>query len=90
MNTELIIHFHYTLHSSLPLGIFSNDHMPYEHVKIEKGLDVPTLAEMTKKAIEILSRGPKGYFLLVSLSSVHSITICTTITLCKIRSMHIS
>lgn len=41
--------------------------MPYEHEKRDKHLDIPTLAEMTKKAIEVLSKGEEGYFLLVSL-----------------------
>lgn len=47
------------------LGIYSNGHVPYEHEKREKNLDIPTLAEMTKKAIEILREGENGYFLLV-------------------------
>lgn len=47
------------------LGIFANGHLPYEYEKIEKNLDVPTLAEMTKAALEILERGSEGYFLLV-------------------------
>lgn len=56
-----------TVLDSLTSGIYANGHVPYEHEKREKKLDIPTLAEMTKKAIEILSKGEKGYFLLVSL-----------------------
>jgi alkaline phosphatase len=43
--------------TTLVLGIFADESMlrPYE----------PTLAEMTRKAIEILSQNPKGFFLLV-------------------------
>ncbi|CAG9786913.1 unnamed protein product [Diatraea saccharalis] len=44
------------------LGLFSPDHMPYH---LEAGEDDPTLSEMTEKAIEILSRGKNGFFLLV-------------------------
>ncbi|XP_047482851.1 alkaline phosphatase-like [Penaeus chinensis] len=46
-------------------ALFSNGHMPYEHEKKSLGLDVPTLAEMTEKAIEILSSQDNGFFLLV-------------------------
>ncbi|KAF2356190.1 Alkaline phosphatase [Trinorchestia longiramus] len=47
------------------MGIFANGHLPYEFEKREKSLDVPTLADMTKKAIEVLRRGDDGFFLLV-------------------------
>nr|XP_053626772.1 LOW QUALITY PROTEIN: alkaline phosphatase 4-like [Cherax quadricarinatus] len=47
------------------LGLFSNGHMPYEYEKREKKLDVPTLEDMTRAAIEILQQEPQGYFLLV-------------------------
>ncbi|XP_069993382.1 alkaline phosphatase-like isoform X1 [Penaeus vannamei] len=46
-------------------ALFSNGHVPYEHEKKSLNLDVPTLAEMTEKAIEILSAGDNGFFLLV-------------------------
>ncbi|MDH3213154.1 MAG: alkaline phosphatase [Myxococcales bacterium] len=47
------------------LGLFEVSHMNFE---IDRAADVagePSLAEMTAKAIEILSRNPKGYFLMV-------------------------
>ncbi|XP_045126148.1 alkaline phosphatase-like isoform X1 [Portunus trituberculatus] len=47
------------------LGIFANGHLQYEHEKRDKNLNVPTLANMTKAALEILGKGPEGYFLLV-------------------------
>ncbi|XP_064108445.1 alkaline phosphatase-like [Macrobrachium nipponense] len=47
------------------LGLFSNGHVPYEYEKVEKNLDIPTLAEMAAAAIKILKNGPNGYFLLV-------------------------
>lgn len=43
--------------------------MPYEHEKKSLDLDVPTLAEMTEKAIEILSAQNNGFFLLVRQTS---------------------
>ena len=46
------------------LGLFNWDHMEY---KIDKtsSTQEPTLSEMTTKAIQILSRNPNGYFLMV-------------------------
>lgn len=49
--------------------------MPYEHEKKNLGLDVPTLAQMTEKAINILSAGDKGFFLLVRQTSACKIKI---------------
>lgn len=46
-------------------GLFSNGHVPYEYEKIEKNLDIPTLSEMAKTAINLLKEGPNGFFLLV-------------------------
>ncbi|ODM87869.1 Membrane-bound alkaline phosphatase, partial [Orchesella cincta] len=45
------------------LGLFSWDHMDY--VADANTTADPSLAEMTKIAIQILSRNPKGFFLLV-------------------------
>jgi len=47
------------------LGLFANEHLPYEVERAALGQDVPTLAAMTSKAIDLLARNPKGYFLLV-------------------------
>ncbi|HEX8232573.1 MAG TPA: alkaline phosphatase [Caulobacteraceae bacterium] len=47
------------------LGLFAPDHLPYEADRAKAGYGVPTLSQMTAKAIELLSRNRKGYFLLV-------------------------
>ncbi|MDX2427323.1 MAG: alkaline phosphatase [Xanthomonadales bacterium] len=47
------------------LGLFESDHMQYEADRSEDTGGEPSLAQMTKLAIEILSRNSKGYFLLV-------------------------
>ncbi|XP_063624301.1 alkaline phosphatase-like [Cydia splendana] len=44
------------------LGLFSPSHMPYH---LEAGEDDPSLAEMTQKAIQILSKNNNGFFLFV-------------------------
>ena len=47
------------------LGLFEPSHMQYE---LDRGRDPggePSLTQMTEKAIRILERGPKGYFLMV-------------------------
>lgn len=44
------------------LGLFGHDHLKYNLIKPETQ---PTIAEMTRSAIEILSKEPKGYFLFV-------------------------
>lgn len=50
------------------LGLFANDHMPYE---IDR-LDEPhlELRDMTRKALELLSGGEEGFFLLVEGSRI--------------------
>ncbi|XP_076061871.1 alkaline phosphatase, tissue-nonspecific isozyme-like isoform X2 [Oratosquilla oratoria] len=47
------------------LGLFANSHLPYEHIRKQLALDKPSLAQMTRKAIEVLQEGKNGYFLLV-------------------------
>ncbi len=47
------------------LGLFESDHMQYEADRAEDTGGEPSLAQMTKLAIEILSRNSNGYFLLV-------------------------
>jgi hypothetical protein len=47
------------------LGLFANEHLPYEVERGDPGQGVPTLAEMATKAVDLLSKNPKGYFLLV-------------------------
>ncbi|XP_053378939.1 alkaline phosphatase-like isoform X1 [Mercenaria mercenaria] len=43
-------------------GLFNKGHMKFE---MERTKEEPSLADMTKKAIEILSKNEKGFFLLV-------------------------
>ncbi|XP_076061460.1 alkaline phosphatase-like [Oratosquilla oratoria] len=47
------------------LGLFANSHLPFEHNTKRKGLNKPTLALMTRRAIEVLQARTKGYFLMV-------------------------
>ena len=47
------------------LGLFAEDHMPFEAERATLGQDKPTLAAMTVAAIDALSTNPKGYFLMV-------------------------
>lgn len=47
------------------LALFESSHMQYESDRLEDQAGEPSLAEMTRKSIEILKRNPKGYFLLV-------------------------
>ncbi|CAN5541697.1 alkaline phosphatase [soil metagenome] len=47
------------------LGLFANEHLPYEVERPVLGQGVPTLAAMAAKAVDLLSQNPKGYFLLV-------------------------
>ncbi|NDD13233.1 MAG: alkaline phosphatase [Betaproteobacteria bacterium] len=47
------------------LGLFERSHMQYEADRNTAGAGEPSLAEMTKKAIEILAKNKKGYFLQV-------------------------
>jgi alkaline phosphatase len=46
------------------LGLFNRSHMQYDADRLKKDRGgEPSLAEMTVKSIDILSRNPKGYFL---------------------------
>ena len=47
------------------LGLFAAEHLPYEVERPVLGQGVPTLAEMAVSAVDVLSRNPNGYFLLV-------------------------
>lgn len=51
-------------------GLFADDAMAYEFDRPMLRPDEPSLAEMTRKAIEILSQNPKGFFLFVEGSKV--------------------
>lgn len=45
------------------LGLFERSHMEYEHDRATDTGGEPSLSEMTSKAIDILSKNQKGYFL---------------------------
>lgn len=48
------------------LGLLNYDNMDYETDRVERvPRQEPSLVEMTVKAIELLERNPRGYFLLV-------------------------
>ncbi|CAH1406609.1 unnamed protein product [Nezara viridula] len=47
------------------LGIFCNDHFPYFHAVNHSDTSVPTLEEMTTKAIKVLNNNKNGFFLMV-------------------------
>jgi len=47
------------------LGLFESDHMQFEADRAEDTAGEPSLAQMTRLAIEILSRNQSGYFLMV-------------------------
>jgi len=51
-------------------GLFAQDAMAYEFDRRELYPDQPSLAEMTAKAIEILSQNNEGFFLFVEASKV--------------------
>ena len=45
-------------------GLFEYSHMRYEVDRADDAAGEPSIAEMTEKAIKILQKNPKGYFLL--------------------------
>ncbi|MBP9033570.1 MAG: alkaline phosphatase [Pseudomonadales bacterium] len=47
------------------LGLFERSHMEYEADRARDTGGEPSLAEMTAKAIDILARNPRGWFLMV-------------------------
>ena len=47
------------------LGLFERTHMEYELDRAKDTAGEPSLTQMTEKAIRILQRSPKGYFLMV-------------------------
>lgn len=53
---------------TLVYGIFAEKDLPYDLDR--DPTEVPSLAEMTKKAIQILSRNPNGFFLMVEGSKI--------------------
>jgi alkaline phosphatase len=47
------------------LGLFSASHMSYDKGRSREKDGEPSLAEMTRKAIDVLQKNPKGFFLMV-------------------------
>jgi alkaline phosphatase len=52
------------------LGLFEPSHMQYEYDRVNGTVGEPSLSEMTTKAIDILSKNKKGYFLMVEAGRV--------------------
>jgi alkaline phosphatase len=47
------------------LGLFERSHVKYEHDRATDPAGEPSIAEMTEKAIKILRKNPKGFYLMV-------------------------
>ena len=47
------------------VGLFNGDHLNYEYDRVNDKEDEPSLAEMTKAAINLLNKNGKGFFLVV-------------------------
>ncbi|WP_082306435.1 alkaline phosphatase [Mizugakiibacter sediminis] len=47
------------------LGLFEPSHMRYEHERAQDPAGEPSLAEMTRAALRVLQKNPRGYFLMV-------------------------
>lgn len=58
------------IHSGKVFALFSEDHMVPEIDRSRIAPNQPTLEEMTQKAIDILSKDPDGFFLMVEGSQV--------------------
>jgi alkaline phosphatase len=56
--------------SSKLFGVFSSSHVPYEIDRRFQNVDVPSLAEMTKKALPILSANQNGFVLQVEAARI--------------------
>jgi alkaline phosphatase len=52
-------------HTPRLLGLFEPSHMHYEHDRRKDGGGEPSLAQMTRSAIEVLKQNPNGFFLMV-------------------------
>jgi len=46
-------------------GLFNASHMEYELDRVKKSIDEPSLTTMTMKAIDVLGKNSKGFFLMV-------------------------
>jgi hypothetical protein len=70
------------------LGLFEPNHMQYDLDRDTSASGEPSLAEMTKTAIEILSKGDNGYFLLVEGRMVHKRALDSIDNLTKANFLH--
>lgn len=56
------------------LGLFSSSSMPdgitYRQTEKDPGRRVPTLLEMTKKALEVLAKNPRGFFAMIEAGQI--------------------
>jgi alkaline phosphatase len=52
-------------HTPRLLGLFEPSHMQYEHERSKGPGGEPSLAQMTRSAIEVLKQNPNGFFLMV-------------------------
>lgn len=59
------------------LGLFNDGHLSFELDKDSDSTEEPSLAEMTEKAIRILRKNPRGFFLLVEGMPQHRIESAT-------------
>lgn len=66
------------------LGLFNRSHMQYEADRNEDRGGEPSIVDMTKKAIEILSKNENGFYLMVESGRVdhanHAVNIYRTLT----------
>ena len=61
-------------HNGPVLGLFEPSHMQYEADRPTDPAGEPSLAEMTEKAIRLLQRERRGYFLMVEAGRIASAT----------------
>lgn len=54
------------------LAVFTDSHLTYEHDRLAEGddTDEPSIMEMTKAAMEFLSKNHDGYYLMVEAGCV--------------------
>ena len=56
-------------------GLFANEHLEYDLLRKQQNENnEPSIADMTRKAIEILKRNPKGFTLLVEGGRIGQLT----------------